>query len=124
MVSPMLFKNVQTPPVFLEPGAEGLLYTGSPGSTFLVPYGVGSARLLAEEDGYGVLTSDGTSVYFVTYIFGSQEPFKLWRAPLSGAGPTVKLAEDPYMSGAPLAVDDKYVYWIGGLAGEVLRVAK
>lgn len=125
MIAPALFKNVQTPPTFLQPAAEGILYAGNPSGTYLAPFGAGSDRKLAEEDGYGVLESDGENVYFVTWVFSSGEPFEIWRAPLDGGGPTVLLARDPDMlPGAPLAIDDKYLYWIGGPLGEIVRVPK
>ncbi len=125
MPAPALFKNVATPPTFMEPAAAGILYTGSPGGTFLAPFGAGSASKLADVDGYGVLATDDVNVYFVTWVFGTDDPFEIWRAPLSGEGPTVKIAEEEYLQpDARLAVDDSYVYWIGGAAGEIVRVAK
>lgn len=125
MIAPALFKNVGTPPTFMQPAPDGILYTGNPGGAYLIPFGVGSTRKLADVTGYGVLTSDAQNVYFVTWVYGSEQPFEVWRAPLTGEGPLVKLAEDPYMfPGAPLGIDDQYLYWIGGLNGEIVRVAK
>ena len=125
MVAPELWKNVQTPPTFLEPASDGLLYSGSPGGTFFVPFGAGAVTKLADVEGYGVLAADEEHVYFISYVFGSDAVPALYRAPLSGEGPTIKLAEDPFMSpGIPLGLDDVYVYWIGGSTGEIVRVAK
>jgi hypothetical protein len=124
MLAPSLFKNVETPPTFMSPGIDGIVYTGSPGGTFLAPYGAGAVKQVADLEGYGVLTSDEQNVYFVTWTFGT-DLFEFWRAPLSGDGAPVKLAEETFLlTSGPIHVDDKYLYWIGGGVDEIVRVPK
>jgi hypothetical protein len=125
MLAAELWKTVGVPATYLEPLTDGLLYAGNPGGTFFVPYAVGKEKQLAEVDGYGVLAGDAEYVYWVNFVFGASDPPALWRAPRSGEGPTLKLWEDPFLSPViPLGLDDTYVYFIGGTAGQVQRVAR
>lgn len=125
-LEPESWKTVEIPATYLEPLADGLLFSGNPGGVYFIPYAAGNETLLADVEGYGVLAGDADAAYFVNYVFGSgAPPPALWRAPRSGGEPALKLAEDPFMSPAiPLGLDDTYVYWIGGPGGDVLRVAR
>jgi hypothetical protein len=127
MLAAESWKSVEVPATYLEALSDGLLYAGNPGGTFFVPYGAGNVTKLADVPGYGLLAGDAKDVYWVNYVFGSPDPPALWRAPRSGAGPAVKLMEDPFLSPIiPLGLDDEYVYLLlaGGPSGDVLRIAR
>lgn len=124
VAEPALFKNVEVPVGFFHPGKDALLYTGNPNGTFFVPIGAGAPKQIADLEGYGVITSDDTHAYFVTWAFGSSELYEFWKVPLTGDTPPVKIAEEQSLSPGPLRIDDTYLYWIGGPNAEIVRIVK
>lgn len=121
---PAFFVQAPTPPTFFEAAGDHLLFAGSPGSTYRVPLAGGTVATLADEPGFGVLVGDDIAVYFVKYDFGDESP-SLWGVSTSDGTPPVKLAEDAFMDpSVPIGLDDKWVYWIGGVQGDVQRVAR
>jgi len=123
-ITPIVFQVAPRAPVYFEPTATSLLFTGNPDGTYELPLQSGSAKELATLSGYGRLTADDANVYFVTAI-GSSDPAELWRAARSGTGPPAKLVESadllPFL---PLAVDAKWVYWLDVGQASLVRVAK
>lgn len=128
-LSPQTFLEAPSPPTFMTLIPEALAFAGITSSTYLATLEDASVEQLASLPGYGPLTGDATNVYFVTFQDGSPEA-TLWRVPRAGGEP-FKLATDeappigaPYMATVKLAVDDTWVYWVGGASANLFRVAK
>jgi len=118
-------QKVGSPPAYFQPTPSTLLFTAVPGGTYEVPLQGGMSNKLADVDGYGMLTSDADHVYFVTAVYGAQDPPMLWRTSHTGAEPTLKLAADPFMLPyIPLSLDAQWIYWLSTQTQSIVRVKK
>jgi hypothetical protein len=124
-LAPTLFLNVPKPPIYFETTADTMFFTAQPSGVFSLPFKGNDTTQLADVPGYGVLAVDDVNVYFEPFAPGDPNPPSIWRASRTGVGAPVKLVSDPFLAlGFPIAVDDKWLYWINTNQQTVVRISK
>lgn len=116
------FFEAPTTPTYLTLTTDALLFAGLTSGTYLLPLDDGDLQQLADLPGYGPFAADDDNIYFITAANQNAER-TLWRVPRGGGDP-LKLAADPDPGPPRIAVDEAWVYWVGGSNLNIQRVAK